>query len=234
MTDTPPNTPQKSTATATVTVPPSPSSAPPQAAEPPVPPEPEPQPQPQPTAHITTSDTLPLPATPPDESQLIFSGYCATEKMSRQLWARICYYNLTVKDLEGNNGDCLFDAIIYMLRRDFGIPDFMNAFQLRLQVAHFLCGKFGHFLSKYLKQVMTSLDISYYVLCKRVMYSGEYGGLETALFLRWGLRLTVSIISPLFDHHVQHRAKMADVKVVLAFNGSNHYMATGNFIIIII
>jgi hypothetical protein len=151
------------------------------------------------------------------------------EDQARQLMARLAFYDLDVHEVPTPTGDCLFGAILYILRKQYGVPHWFDLHQVRLAVVHYLVGEEKEFLHKTLDTYLIANKISYYVLCKRLLMAGEWGGLETLLWVRVHLDLTLTVVQPGHDTHYMHNVPMSNVQMVLAYNGKSHYMATGKY-----
>ena len=149
-----------------------------------------------------------------------------TETSSRQLYARLAHYGLDVVQLpaRAHPGDCLFQAILFSIQH----PKWYLVAHMRLQVVRFLV-KHVDLVYKRLEPSLISKGISFYTLCKRILIPGEWGGLETLLFLRWGWKVKCTVISPGHDNALFHPYSVHNCQLLLAYNGVNHYMPVGKF-----
>ena len=162
---------------------------------------------------------------PGDYAKFRYEVFSTTETKARQLYARLAYYDLDIMHIdEGVSGDCLFEAILAMVPH----PSNVTPQHLRLEVVWFLCGVNRTTLLKALKNVLVARDISYYTLCTRLLKPGEWGGMETLLFVRWSWKLCLTVINPGHDEFIHHEAAVKDSHLILAYNGNTHYMPTGN------
>jgi hypothetical protein len=168
---------------------------------------------------------------PPDNVHLRSCVGSASEDTARLLYARLAYYALDVVILPASNfpGNCLFDSILYSVPH----PDLYTAYHLRLQVVMFLVNSAAE-MFPHLESTLLIKGISYYTMCKRLLLPGEWGGLETLLFLKHSWNLAVVVISPGHDLQVNHRCCVQKSPLVLAYNGSSHYMPIGNFSVLLL
>ena len=186
------------------------------------------QPNPQKTAETQAqeiiSDITQEVTIPPDTARMKNCIGGTTEELSRQLFARLANYQLDVVQLavSGKAGDCLFKSVLHSLPH----PDWYTVKAFRLEVAWFLVKNVTLVQNK-LKPMLISQGISFYTMCRRIVLSEEWGGLETLLMIRWQWKVPLTVVCPGHDQEFFHNLSVAHCPLVLAYNGSNHYMPTG-------
>jgi hypothetical protein len=174
---------------------------------------------------ILTEVCAPLPL-PPDNVNLKKCVGSLTESAARQLFARLALYNLDIVILPAGNkpGNCLFHSVLHSIKH----PVWYSVLHFRMELVWYLVKNVG-LIFKRLQPSLIAKGISYYTLCKRMLLSGEWGGLETLLFIRFQWKVPLTVICPGHDQQMFHSYGVRNAPLVIAYNGSSHYMPLGEY-----